>query len=90
MNRTYSTLIVLLMGLVAIGICVRQTIEVNDSLGTTTTATLIFIQAVVALAILAIIFSLLTRILAGRTTVSRPIRFAAVRPLRRLVSAVWS
>ena len=90
MNRIHSTLTVFLMGLVAIGICLRQTIDVSDSLDSTTTATLIFIEAVVVVVILAIVFSLLKRILAGRAIVSRPIRFAAARPLRRLVSAVWS
>ena len=83
MNRTYSTLAVLLLGLIAIGICLRETVEVSESLGSSTTAILIFVQAVAALGILVIGYSLMSNSL-------RPRRVAVARPLRRLLSAVWS
>lgn len=88
MNRTYSTLIVLLLGLVAIGVCLRQTLEISNSLESTTKAILIFVQVAVVLAIVTIGFAVLKR--SGFVSAFRPIRFAAVRPLRRLLSAVWS
>jgi hypothetical protein len=87
MNRSNSTLAVMLLGLLAIAICVRQTLEMSESVGSLTTAILIFSEGIAALALISIGFVLLIRVLSSSV---RPVRFAAVRPLRRLVSSVWS
>ena len=87
MNKRNSTLAILLLGLLAIFISLWKTFEVSDSLTDSTTAILIFVEAVAALVMLSIAFVLVRRRFSGRVS---PTSVAVVRPLRRLVSDVWS
>ena len=61
MNKRNSTLAILLLGLLAIFISLWKTFEVSDSLTDSTTAILIFVEAVAALVMLSIDFVLVRR-----------------------------
>lgn len=48
MNRTFSTLAVFAMLLMAVGICLKQTIEFRDTFANSTIAVLFSVQAIFA------------------------------------------
>lgn len=61
MNRTYTSITVLAMVLIAVGLCVRHTIEFRELLDTLSIAAIFTIEGVVAGAVVASIVSLLRR-----------------------------
>lgn len=87
MNRFYTTLLVLAMLLVADIVCIWQTLENSGQFTKTDVTTLIVIEAVFGVAVLATAATLAVKRYGG---ISRAMRFEPVRPLRRLLSAVWS
>ncbi len=86
MSRKFSTLVVFTMFVIAIGLCIGQTIKLQDALGTGLTAALLGIQALIILGIAGLAFRLLSSP-ANRGSYKG---YGAARPLRRLISAVWS
>ncbi len=86
MSRKFSTLVVFTMVVIAIGLCIGQTIELQGMLGTRLTAALLGVQALVILGIAGLGFRLLS-LPATRHSYKAD---GAVRPLRRLIAAVWS
>jgi hypothetical protein len=90
MNRSLSTLTILAMILLAIAICIRQTLEVSETLTDATATTLIVVQSVFAASVLALAVLLIRSEYARRTLSLRRSRFEIAQPLRRLLSTVWS
>jgi len=88
MNRLFSAICVLSMMLLAVLICVRQTIAAGDGLGDAARV-LLAAEAFAVVGILAILGLLLRKMmpLSRRPTEQR---FEAFRSLRRLLSTVWS
>lgn len=89
MNRLFSAISVLAMMLLAVVICVRQTLIARDSLGNLATM-LLTAEVLAAIGILAISGLLMRRILHVSPRATRRQRFEALRSLRRILSAVWS
>lgn len=90
MNRSFSTLTILAMVLLAIAICIRQTLEVGESLTGATATTLIVVQSVLAVSVFAVAVLLIRSEYARRILALRRSRFEIAQPLRRLLSTVWS
>ena len=90
MNRFISTLAVSMMAIVAIAICVRQTLDMRESFGNTPAGVLILLQSILAVGILVAVASLVRRRLIHRRPSLTRGRFEFVQPLRRLLSSVWS
>ena len=90
MNRFFSTLTILAMILLAIAICIRQTLEVSESLTDMAATTLVVAQSVIAVSVLAVAVWLIRVEYARRTPSLRRSRFLIAQPLRRLFSTVWS
>ena len=90
MNRMYSAIAVLAMTLIAIVLAVKQTLAIRDALGENRATLLLTIEVVAGLAILSFVLLLLRKrsLLVRRSRMTTS--FEAVRPLRRLLSAVWS
>jgi len=84
MNRFFSTLIILAMGLIALAIWIRQTLENGTTTG------LIFAQGLAVIVIVVFAGSLIRGKLTRYRTQSKRSRFEFLQPLRRLFSAVWS
>ena len=89
MNRSFSAICVLAMMLLAVVICVRQTLIAGDSLGDVATI-LLTADVLAAIGIMAISGLLMRRILPVSPRATRRQRFEALRSLRRILSAVWS
>ena len=90
MNRLFTTLAILAMGLVAVVIWIRQTILTSGTLDDTQNAALFSVQGVLVIGILGGSGWLLRKAISRRLGNAKQRRFEAVRPLRRLLSAVWS
>ena len=89
MNRLVSAISVLAMVLLAVLISARQTLIAGDSLGDIATI-LLAAEVLAAIGILAISGLLMRRILLVSRRPTGRERFEALRPLRRILSAVWS
>lgn len=90
MNRMFSAIAVLAMTLIAIVLSVKQTLAVREALGENRATALLAIEVVAGLALLSAVVLLLRKRfpLVGRSMMTTSV--GAARPLRRLLSAVWS
>ena len=89
MNSLFSAICVLAMMLLAVVICVRQTLIAGDSLGDVATI-LLAAEVLAAVGILALSGLLLRKLLPVSRRSTGGQRFEAVRSLRRILAAVWS
>jgi len=89
MSRSFSAICVLAMMLLAVAICVRQTLIAGDSLGDAATI-LLAAEVLAAVGILTALGLLSWRLLPVPRRATGGQRFEAFRSLRRLLSAVWS
>lgn len=89
MNRFFATLAVLGMMLLAVSMCLKQTVESRHDLGDSAT-TLIIVETFAAVGLIVLAASVIRRraLLPGK--VKAKSRVGVVHPLRRLLSAVWS
>lgn len=85
MNRFFATLTVLGLALLAIAICIRETIAGSQGM----TASLV-IETTMTTAIIASGAMLVRRRYIRQKKFAKRERYAAAQPLRRLLSAVWS
>ena len=90
MNRCFSTLAVLTMALVAVGVCVSHTFDIRGSLDETTTIVLFVAEALAAACIVAAGGWLVRREFLRHKDMPTRSRFEIAQPLRRLFSTVWS
>ncbi len=90
MNRMFSAIAVLVMTLIAIVLSMKQTLTVREALGENRATALLAIEVIAGLAILSFVVLLLRKRfpLVGRSMMTTSVE--AARPLRRLLSAVWS
>jgi hypothetical protein len=89
MNRLISTIFVLAMMLLAVFVCVRQTLIAGDSLGDAAKI-LLAAEVLAAVGVLAVLGLLSWRLLPVSRRSTGGQRFEAFRSLRRIVAAVWS
>ena len=90
MNRPFASISVLALLFLAVAMCVRQTIEYADELGSGAML-LLTIEIIVAAALVGTAVLMLVRLRAKNgNKLSNRGAFQVAQPLRRLLSAVWS
>ena len=89
MNRLIATLMVFAMMFVAVLVSLSQTWKLRSELGDAVTW-LLGLQVVIAAALIAVGALLVLRRMSAREKITNQRRLSALRPLRRLLSVVWS
>jgi hypothetical protein len=90
MDRRHSTITVLGLLLLAVGFCLKQTLEFSEALGSSAANILLTAGALLAAIIIGSAVFLLRRQYSSWSMLTQPKRFEAFAQLRRLLAAVWS
>ena len=90
MNRRSSTIAVLVLFLIGLAVCLKQTLAIYDDLGASASSVFLAAEIILAVIIFGSVLLVLRRKLSERSRFSRPKRLVAFAHLRRLLAAVWS